>query len=184
MPGRELSELSCAGNRRGKQGLLGYISRTCYLQANSHVWKHTHTECKKWVTRLSSSHVSFFFDWQVIADTNISAIASQVENLSTGSAPSTNPEVRPVEPEWVTSVSTNHTAAFRFLLLAFIMCVVCYFQGAQAERHHTGERLRGTGVQYRGGLRESTWRSSYLCQNSLQQGNFPGYSVLDADWSV
>ncbi|KAA0712136.1 Multiple PDZ domain protein [Triplophysa tibetana] len=36
---------------------------------------------------------------QVIADTNISAIASQVENLSTGSAPSTNPEVRPVEPE-------------------------------------------------------------------------------------
>ncbi|XP_057182396.1 inaD-like protein isoform X2 [Triplophysa rosa] len=36
---------------------------------------------------------------QVIADTNISAIASQVENLSTGSAPSTNLEVRPVEPE-------------------------------------------------------------------------------------
>lgn len=36
---------------------------------------------------------------QVIADTNISAIASQVENLSTSSAPSTNQEVRPVEPE-------------------------------------------------------------------------------------
>ncbi|XP_065101351.1 inaD-like protein isoform X3 [Paramisgurnus dabryanus] len=36
---------------------------------------------------------------QVIADTNISAIASQVENLSTSSAPSTNPEVRPLEPE-------------------------------------------------------------------------------------
>ncbi|XP_043079373.1 inaD-like protein isoform X5 [Puntigrus tetrazona] len=36
---------------------------------------------------------------QVVADTNISAIASQVESLSTSSTPSTNPEVRPVEPE-------------------------------------------------------------------------------------
>uniref|UniRef100_A0A9J8CKW8 PATJ crumbs cell polarity complex component n=1 Tax=Cyprinus carpio carpio TaxID=630221 RepID=A0A9J8CKW8_CYPCA len=36
---------------------------------------------------------------QVVADTNISAIASQVESLSSSSTPSTNPEVRPVEPE-------------------------------------------------------------------------------------
>ncbi|XP_059400000.1 inaD-like protein isoform X5 [Carassius carassius] len=36
---------------------------------------------------------------QVVADTNISAIANQVESLSSSSAPSTNPEVRPVEPE-------------------------------------------------------------------------------------
>ncbi|XP_051979504.1 inaD-like protein isoform X2 [Xyrauchen texanus] len=36
---------------------------------------------------------------QVIADTNISAIASQVESLSSSSTPSTSPEVRPVEPE-------------------------------------------------------------------------------------
>ncbi|XP_026054157.1 inaD-like protein isoform X2 [Carassius auratus] len=36
---------------------------------------------------------------QVVADTNISAIASQVESLSCSSTPSTNPEVRPVEPE-------------------------------------------------------------------------------------
>ncbi|XP_005161760.2 inaD-like protein isoform X1 [Danio rerio] len=36
---------------------------------------------------------------QVVADTNISAIASQVESLSSSSAPSTNPEVRLVEPE-------------------------------------------------------------------------------------
>uniref|UniRef100_A0A8C1QWT6 PATJ crumbs cell polarity complex component n=1 Tax=Cyprinus carpio TaxID=7962 RepID=A0A8C1QWT6_CYPCA len=36
---------------------------------------------------------------QVVADTNISAIANQVESLSSSSTPSTNPEVRPVEPE-------------------------------------------------------------------------------------
>ncbi|XP_077082469.1 inaD-like protein isoform X2 [Siphateles boraxobius] len=36
---------------------------------------------------------------QVVADTNIIAIASQVESLSSSSTPSTNPEVRPVEPE-------------------------------------------------------------------------------------
>ncbi|XP_067252158.1 inaD-like protein isoform X1 [Chanodichthys erythropterus] len=36
---------------------------------------------------------------QVVADTNISAIASQVESLSSSSTPSANPEVRPVEPE-------------------------------------------------------------------------------------
>ncbi|ROL40877.1 InaD-like protein [Anabarilius grahami] len=36
---------------------------------------------------------------QVVADTNISAIASQVESLSSSSTPSSNPEVRPVEPE-------------------------------------------------------------------------------------
>ncbi|TRY85603.1 hypothetical protein DNTS_010177 [Danionella cerebrum] len=36
---------------------------------------------------------------QVVADTNISAIASQVESLSSSSVPTTNPEVRLVEPE-------------------------------------------------------------------------------------
>ncbi|XP_036441750.1 inaD-like protein isoform X2 [Colossoma macropomum] len=36
---------------------------------------------------------------QVIADTNISAIASQVESMSSSSALSTNPETQPTEPE-------------------------------------------------------------------------------------
>lgn len=133
------------------------------------VCKHTPT---KWKWKIDLLSTFFSFDWQVIADTNISAIASQVENLSTGSAPSTNPEVRPVEPEWVTSVSTNHISDFHILLLVLITCVLCYLQGTQAEHHHTGKRLGGFGLQYRGRFRESTWRSSYLCQNSLRQGNF------------
>uniref|UniRef100_A0A8C1VLV7 PATJ crumbs cell polarity complex component n=1 Tax=Cyprinus carpio TaxID=7962 RepID=A0A8C1VLV7_CYPCA len=39
---------------------------------------------------------------QVVADTNISAIANQVESLSSSSTPSTNPEVRTPKPQTIT----------------------------------------------------------------------------------
>lgn len=119
--------------------------------------------------------------WQVVADTNISAIASQVESLSSSSTPSTNPEVRPVEPEWVTSpwqqdsnflFDLKHSVTeFSVYYIWFYSLCVSYWQDAQAKDHHSGEGLRGAGIQHRGRLWESTWRSSHLRQNSLQQGN-------------
>lgn len=69
-------------------------------------------------TRVFSRHISLrmFWSsvclWQVIADTNISAIASQVESMSSSSALSTNPETPVTEPEWVLRLSTKHTPLF------------------------------------------------------------------------
>lgn len=50
--------------------------------------------------------------WQVIADTNISAIASQVESMSSSSTLSANPETPITEPEWVLRLSASHTPLF------------------------------------------------------------------------
>lgn len=150
-----------------------FVNTHTHLNGRKHTFKTESFICFK------CSTVSVC-DWQVVADTNISAIANQVESLSSSSTPSTNPEVRPVEPEWVTSPWQQDCLIVLFDLKHSVtgvsgdrvwFCCVWYWQDAQATDHHSGEGLRGAGLQHRGRLWESTWRSSYLRQNRVQQGN-------------
>lgn len=114
------------------------ICENTHLNGRKHTFKSESFICFKCLT------VSVC-DWQVVADTNISAIASQVESLSSSTTPSTNPEVRPVEPEWVTSpwqqdshflfdIKHSVTEFSVYYILFYSLCVCIILKGPPSQR--------------------------------------------------